>query len=224
MSARIVVVTGTDTEVGKTTVGVGLVTLLAARGRNVLAIKPVESGCAETPGPDEDGVRLARAIGQDEPRQALTRLRKPVAPPVAADEEGVALDHRAWCDRIRALAEDREIVLVEGAGGLFSPLTWEATTRDLATTLGASTLVVAADRLGCINHVLLTVEALRAEDVEMLGVVFSAPETPDESTGANAAALGRFAPDLRTASVPRLADPTDAVAHLNPVADWTDDR
>jgi dethiobiotin synthetase len=215
---RYVLVTGTDTEVGKTVVACGLARALAARGLRVLAVKPVESGCGEA-GP-EDGELLARAAGQAEPRAALVRLETPVAPPVAADREGVALDHREWCSAIRALAPGHDVVIVEGAGGLLSPLTWEADSRDLAVELGASALVVAADRLGSLNHASLTLEALAGAGVPVLGVVFSAPAEPDDSTGTNAAALARVAGDVRVASLPRLADPEAAAGGLGTVVEW----
>jgi len=220
MTARVVLVTGTDTEVGKTVVAAGLARALVRRGRRVAAVKPVESGCGEAPGETEDGVLLARAAGQDEPAAALVRLRTPVAPPVAAEREGRELDPGPWVETIRRLARDRDVVLVEGAGGLLSPLTWETTARDLGVALGADALVVAPDRLGCLNHALLTLEALRAAGLRTLGVVFGAPVAPDDSTGTNADALRRFAPDVRTATLPRLADPADAAARLEAVVEW----
>jgi dethiobiotin synthetase len=224
MSPRTILVTGTDTEVGKTVVSCALARALVRKGLRVLAIKPVESGTGEDPAPDEDGVRLARATGQENPAAALVRLRTPVAPPVAADLDGVRLDHVAWCEAIRDLGGSNDIVLVEGAGGLLSPLTWESTARDLAVDLGAEALVVAPDALGCLNHVLMTLEILEAAGVPLLGVVFSALTAPDDSTGKNAEALRRFSGLSRIASLPRLDDPDAAADHLADVANWLDDR
>jgi dethiobiotin synthase len=170
---RIVMVTGTDTGVGKTFVACRLARALTGAGRRVLAVKPVESGCGPEPTDSEDGVLLARATGQSAPLAAFVRLRLPVAPPVAADREGVVLDHDEWCREIRTLSREAEIVLVEGAGGLLSPLTWETTALDLARDLEASALVIAPDRLGTINHTLLTLSALKSEGIPVLGVVFS---------------------------------------------------
>ena len=172
---RIILVTGTDTGVGKTVVAAGVARCLASRGVRVVAIKPVESGCLAEATNTEDGVILARATGQLEPKAALTRLRNPVAPPVAADREGVRLDSRRWLERIRKLSETADIVLIEGAGGLLSPLSWDDTARDLALRLDANVIVVASDRLGTLNHILLTLEVLEKSDVPVLGVVFSAP-------------------------------------------------
>ena len=127
-----------------------------------------------------------------------------------------------WIDAIRdlALSQEAEIVLVEGAGGLLSPLTWEATALDLAGPLSASALVVAPDRLGSLNHTLLTVLALRGAEVPVLGVVFSAPLSPDGSTGRNAAALARLRPDLRVAGLARVAGFEQAADGLGEVAAW----
>lgn len=163
---------------------------------------------------------LAEAAGQREPRAALTRLAAPLAPPVAADRMGVELDWRHWVREIRRLSAGAEVALVEGAGGLLSPLAWDFTALDLARELKAVAIVVAADRLGTINHARLTLAALRAARVPVLGLVLSAPACPDDSTGGNAAALARVEPGLWIASIPRLADPLVAAAHLSPVAAW----
>src|SRR5688572_7236834 len=88
-----VVITGTDTGVGKTVVAVGLARALAAAGRAVLAVKPVESGCGEPfAREDEDGVVLALATGQAKPKAALVRLRAPVTPALAAEHEKTPID------------------------------------------------------------------------------------------------------------------------------------
>ncbi|TVR05024.1 MAG: dethiobiotin synthase [Deltaproteobacteria bacterium] len=215
----ILLLTGTDTEIGKTEVGCGLARALADRGVRVCAVKPAESGVdGDTPGPGEDGVRLARAARQTEPAAALVRLRTPVAPPEAADREGVRLSHGPWLDRIRALAEVHDVVLVEGAGGLLSPLTWEITAIDLARDLGAAAIVVAPDRLGTLNHTRLTLAALDAAGIPVAAVVFSAPATADASTGSNAPALQRLHPDLRVHRLPRVTGVDDSAAHLAALA------
>lgn len=191
---RPVVITGTDTGVGKTYVGCRLARALRAEGVDVRAVKPLESGCAPgVPGANEDGARLARASGQPRPTAALVRLIAPLAPPLAAEREGRELDFDALVDVTRFALEGADVALVEGAGGLLAPLTWERNALHLAEELGAACLVVAADRLGTLNHALLTVGALHAAGVACLGVVMSAPDRDgaDLSTGTNAAALRR---------------------------------
>lgn len=220
MSSNIVVVTGTDTEIGKTLVTAGMARALRRRGVDVIAIKPVESGTAPNPGPVEDGVMLAEATGQVAPNQALVRLREPLAPPVAADIDGVELDMNSWCDTIRESAAHADIVLVEGAGGLLSPLTWTQTARELARELDASALVVASDKLGTLNHTILVLEALEAADIPVCGVVFSAPAAADTSTGRNAQTLRDFLDFARVAEVPRVADWREAAEHLASASEW----
>jgi dethiobiotin synthetase len=217
---RIVLVTGTDTGVGKTVVAAGLARALSDRGVRVVAIKPVESGCGETVSETEDGRILAKAAGQVAPTEALTRLRAPVAPPVAADEEGFELKMGAWAQRIFEYAKSAQVVLVEGAGGLLSPLTWKETARELAVDLGARALVVASDKLGTLNHTLLTLEALDRAGVVTQGVVFNAPDAPDDSTGKNRESLLKFRPGLQVASLPRVRSWEESAQKLKEVSHW----
>lgn len=188
----ILLVTGTDTGVGKTYVAAALARQLEAEGCRVAAMKPVETGCATEPAPTEDGVILARATGQRSPRQALRRFRAPLAPAVAAELEGMTVELEEVAREIRREAEAADVVLVEGAGGLLSPMGWSWTALDLARALDAAALVVASDRLGCINHALLTIGTLEAAGVRVVGLVLNAPELGDQSTGSNAGAIQRL--------------------------------
>ena len=213
------VVAGSGTGVGKTLVTAALGLALSERLITVTAIKPVESGADTVPPDSRDGFVIAAATRQVGPREALTILSRPVAPPVAADEEGRILEWSKWLKRIESSSAD--IVLIEGAGGLLSPLTWSKTSLDLATELSAPVLMVAGDQLGVLNSVLLSIAVATSAGVEVLGVVFSAPSTPDESTGSNAAALETFllaTPwQLGAAGImclPRCASPREAGAHL----------
>lgn len=218
--AETVVVVGTDTGVGKTWVGCALARALRASGRTVVAVKPVETGCAEVPDGGEDGVRLARATGQAEPACALARLAEPLAPAVALERAGARLELDDLTRRIRRYAQGAEVVLVEGAGGLLSPLTWEWSAVDLARALAAPALVVAADRLGTINHTLLTLSALERAGVALAGVVLTAPAAPDLSTGLNAAAIARLSGIDRILVAPRTDDPAAAARALAGVLPW----
>lgn len=219
MTGRIIVVTGTDTEIGKTFVGCALAGELVRRGTSVCAIKPVETGTDVELADHEDGVRLANATGQATPRAALQRFRKPLAPPDAADIDGGNLDWDGWISAARKAATSHDLVLVEGAGGLLSPLTWKHHAGDLARALNAEVLVVAADRLGTQNHTRLVLLALEGMGLEALGVVLSAPERPDESTGRNAPVLERVVRDTRFVTVGRYDSPADAV-EIGTVCEW----
>jgi dethiobiotin synthetase len=223
--ARFLAVAGTDTGVGKTFVAAALARALQRRGARVVAVKPVESGCGEGPRDREDGALLAVATGQAHPREALVRLRAPVTPALAADLEGVTLDRAALTARVRDLGDGADVVLVEGAGGLLSPIGWDWDLTTLARALDARVLLVGADRLGVLHHVHATVQVLLDTWLLPIGVVLSAPAAADASTGTNAASLRRrLAPygglDARIATVPRTDDAGEAADALAPVAGW----
>lgn len=215
-----IVVTGTGTEIGKTVVASGLARALADRGIRVRALKPVESGVDELDRHEEDGVRLARAARQDEPSEARVRLGAPLAPPEAARREGIELEIDAWCRWIDDVSAGDDVTVVEGAGGVLSPLTWEDTACDLARRLDAPALLVAPDRLGVLTHTLTALEALESAGVALAGVVYSAPAEPDASTGGNAATLRRFADVERVVELPRVEGVGEAARCLGDVAHW----
>jgi dethiobiotin synthetase len=99
-------------------------------------------------------------------------------------------------------------------------MTWTDDALDLAHLLNARALVVASDRLGSINHMLLTIRVLKAERIPVLGIVLSAPEIPDESSGSNAEAIHRLAGLDAIVTVPRLSDPERATEAVKEVAGW----
>jgi len=220
----VTLVVGTDTDVGKTWVTAALARALVEAGQRVVAIKPVETGCGPAISPREDGVLLAAATGQAEPRAALIRLKTPVSAVWAAEEEGVMIEVPALSERIRALSAGADQALVELAGGLLSPMTWTDDALDLAHLLDARALVVASDRLGSINHTLLTIRALKEERIPILGIVLSTPEVADASTGSNAEAIHRLAAIDAIVTVPRLADSERAAEAVKEVAGWVLDH
>ena len=189
MNARVVVVTGTSTGVGKTVATAALALREAEAGRSVIVVKPVQTGIAGTEPGDADEVhRLSGCAVQE-----FTALDDPLAPDTAARLRGVRIPPVAeYADRIRVLAEFHDTVLVEGAGGLLVRLDTEGgTLLDLAETLAASVtvevVVVAAAGLGTLNHAELTVGALRARGLEPAGLVIGAwPDDPDLAERCNA--------------------------------------
>lgn len=176
-SCRGVFVTGTDTGVGKTAVAAALVRLLRVAGHRVGAYKPAASG-AET-GPDgpvwEDAVALSRALGEMYPldRVCPQRFLAPLAPPIAAAREGARVDSLLLRTGAAWWAERVDLLIVEGAGGLLSPISQTDLVADLARDLGYPLLIVARLGLGTINHTLLTVEAARNRQLPVAGVILS---------------------------------------------------
>ena len=216
MSALLI--TGTGIRVGKTRVACALARALAAAGRRVVAIKPVETGCADATAAEEDGARLAAATGQTAPREALFRFAAPLAPALAAEREDATIDLDAVMLRIEELRDEADTLLIEGAGGLLSPLAWEWSVVELARNLGATVLVVGVDGLGVINHALLTLSALELAGLPVAGLVLTPPEVADASTGTNAAAIARVSGLDRVLALTDLRD--EGAEGLAPVLDW----
>lgn len=215
-----VVIAGSDTGVGKTLVGRALARRLHDAGVLVRAVKPVESDTAPEVAGTEDGVLLAEAARQDVPKHALWRLRAPLAPPAAAELDGVTLDLEEIVAATAAALRGCEVGLVEGAGGWLSPLTWHASIRDVAVRLDARVLLVACNRLGVLNHVLLTVESIAACGLELAGVVLSAPASADGASERNLSDLARVRPDVPAAVLPRVGGLEEAVLRVEAVAGW----
>lgn len=161
-------VTGTDTEVGKTVVTAALAAGLAAAGHGVRAVKPLASGGTA---PGADAMMLGRAAGH--PPLVHACFETPAAPPRAARQEGRLVDPAAVRSWIASQRRPDHAFLVEGVGGWRAPLAdgWEV--RDLATELGLPVVVVAANRLGVLNHTALTVAAVRGSGLRVLGVVLN---------------------------------------------------
>lgn len=189
-------------------------------GKQVVAIKPVETGCSGQPSKQEDGVRLARATGQSQPAHAIIRLPDSIAPVLSSERAGAEIDFDALVLKIERFAESAEYALIEGAGGLLAPITWEWNVADLARVLGARALVVAADRLGTINHTLLTLSALELAGIACVGVVLITPETTDQSSGQNGAAIARLSGIDRVVTLSRSTDAAAAAASVLPVIEW----
>jgi dethiobiotin synthetase len=182
-------VTGTDTGVGKTFVACALATALRARGRRVAVMKPVETGVAGDP---EDARRLAAAAADPAPLDDVCpyRLRAPLAPAVAARLEGVAIDVGRIVALLLRRAARADVLLVEGAGGLLVPLAGRTTWVDVAARARLPVLIVAANRLGAINHCALTARVAAAAGLAVPGFVLSHPSAAsDPSAPTNADAI-----------------------------------
>lgn len=164
-------VTGTDTGVGKTYISCLLLHALAARNMAVVGMKPIAAGCENGQWRDVELLRFASNV--DVPLHDLNpyALQTPIAPHIAARQEGVAIEieHIKQCyDR---LARNAEVVVVEGAGGFLVPINVLETTADLAKALDRPVILVTGMRLGCINHALLTVQAIKHAGLCLAGWV-----------------------------------------------------
>ncbi|HEX5725978.1 MAG TPA: dethiobiotin synthase [Longimicrobiaceae bacterium] len=167
-------VTGTDTGVGKTFVSALLVRMLRRRGLRVAAMKPVETG-VRPDDPRSDAARLRDAAGGGDPLEQVRPIliAEPLAPWVAMTRGGSAVDLAMLDAAFAALAEGRDAVVVEGAGGLLVPLTRDVAYDGLFVGWGLDVVVVAGNRLGTINHTLLTVRAAHDAGLRVRGVVLN---------------------------------------------------
>lgn len=192
----VLVVAGTDTGVGKTVVTAALAALAHAQGGRVAVVKPVQTGVE--PGEPGDVEEVRRLAGVEDVHE-LARLREPLAPASAARRAGAGGPHVLRAEAIAAvverLAADRDLVLVEGAGGLLVHLDDAGgTIADVAALLRAPVLVVARAGLGTLNHTALTCEALRAREVACAGVVVGAwPHRPELAARSNLVDLAAYA-------------------------------
>lgn len=205
-------ITGTDTGVGKTFVACGLAALLRESGFRVGVMKPAETGCVEKDGKlfPEDAVKLKEASGCAVPLEKVCpfQLRDPLAPSIAAEREGGRVDIDRLLDIYDEISSAHDITLVEGAGGLMVPLLPSYTYADFARVLKLHTLVVAANRLGAINHLLLTLEHASCKGLRVLGYVLNQIQSePSLAADTNRAALSTLT------SVPCLGE----ISYLTPM-------
>lgn len=195
-------ISGADTDAGKTTLTAALLRAFLLHGSKALAIKPVQTGVLGDDDPECDTCRYAMAVADVTAERCWQTLRHfplPASPHLAAAAEGASLQVQDVAAAVRKAACGHSPVLVEGAGGLLVPLNWHAasatmgqaqactdfggeTMLDLAQHLGLPVIIAAADKLGVINHVLLSIAALRACAVPVAGIVLvrTAPEPQQE--------------------------------------------
>jgi dethiobiotin synthetase len=170
-----VFVTGTDTGAGKTFVACALLHALARHGVRAVGMKPVAAGglVVESGNHNDDALALNRASAVESPMELVNPycLADPIAPHIAARDAGVTIDPAHIGDRYRQLSRGADLVVVEGAGGLLVPLGPGLVYADLAQALGLPTLLVVGMRLGCINHALLTAEAMMHRGLRFAGWV-----------------------------------------------------
>lgn len=182
-------VTGTDTGVGKTVVACALLRAFAARGKSAVGMKPVAAGFADQA--DDDVEQLIAASNIQAPRQLVNpyALPLPIAPHIAARHAGVEIDIETIAGAYRRLAALAEIVIIEGVGGFKVPLNERDDTTDLARRLALPVILVVGMRLGCLNHALLTADAIRASGLTLAGWVANQIDPAMQMFDANVQAL-----------------------------------
>ena len=168
-------VTGTDTEVGKTVVTLGLMKAFQRAGQTVLGMKPVASGCARTPAglrnPDALDIQAAGSLAADYALVNPYAFEPAIAPHLAAVEAGARIRFDRISGAFDVLRRQASVVLVEGVGGWRVPLGEDGDVADLAGRLGLPVILVVGLRLGCINHALLSAESIRARGSTLAGWV-----------------------------------------------------
>lgn len=226
-------VTGTDTGVGKTMVCGLLAAFLRSRGVNVVTQKWVQTGSGGAP---LDLATHRRLMGLPEavPEGMLEdlcpyRFSFPSSPHLAAEREGRIVEAAVIEEAYRRLEASHDIVLAEGVGGFLVPMARGVLTCDLVARLGLAVLVVVANRLGCVNHALLTVEAIRQRGIPLAGMIFNRPPggirwAPEEVLADNPRVVEEISRAPLLGEVPYLADPISGADAFFPVGQAFLDR
>jgi len=166
-------ITGTDTDVGKTWISLGIIEALKQQGKKVGVMKPISAGCEQT----ENGLRNEDALllQQHSNVELNYDLINPyafepaIAPHIAAADAGIRMDIETLYQKLQTIEQQSDCVVVEGAGGWLVPLNDFQTMADLAKRFQMPVILVVGMRLGCLNHALLSVEAIRASGLPLVG-------------------------------------------------------
>jgi dethiobiotin synthetase len=212
-------VTGTDTGVGKTAVCCALLKAAGAAGLATAAIKPVAAGCDEQ-GHNEDALQMMACMSAQLAYEQVNpvALEAAIAPHIAARQEGRRLSVgrlAGLCRGVMSTAND--FVLIEGAGGWRVPMGPRETLADLARELQVGVILVVAMRLGCINHALLTAEAIRRDGLQLAGWVANQTDCRMMNHEENLDTLCDLLPAPLLGDVPRISpfDPVEASRYLD---------
>lgn len=202
-------ITGTDTDVGKTTIAAGLLHAARLAGLSTAAGKPVASGCELGPKGLRNADALALLAQSSLPLSYAEvnpfAFEPAIAPHLAAREAGMALTVQSLLMPMRELlAKGADFTLIEGAGGWRVPLADQDNLSDLAMALGLPVILVVGVRLGCINHALLSAEAIAQDGLQLAGWVANIIEPKTSRLEENLATLAERLPAPCLGRVPRL--------------------
>lgn len=164
-------VTGTDTGIGKTTVSCALLHAFAAQGNKVAGMKPIAAGSENGKWPDVELLFAASNISITRQQINPYAFDSPISPHIAAQQTGTEIDLMIIHQAYHELSSKADIVIVEGAGGFLVPINPSQNGADLAIKLNLPVILVVGMRLGCLNHALLTAQAIRAAGLTLAGWV-----------------------------------------------------
>ncbi|MFN3985996.1 MAG: dethiobiotin synthase [Rhodocyclaceae bacterium] len=212
---RGVFVTGTDTEIGKTRIAAGLLHALAAHGLRTAGLKPVAAGTDYVDGrvcnEDVALLRSASSVAVGEAEVGPCQLAAACAPHIAAELEGRRIELADLTDAAHRLAQKADWLVVEGVGGFRVPFDDHHDSADLAVALGLPVVMVVGMRLGCLNHALLTADAIRARGLTLAGWVGNTVDPGMPHRDRNLHTLrAHLAPAPCLGVVPWLAQPSPA--------------
>jgi dethiobiotin synthetase len=205
-------ITGTDTEVGKTLISCALLLRLRQQHERVVGMKPVAAGTMQMPNGEEDNEDAValRAAGSIRVARELDNpycLPLPMSPHLAARAAGQRIDVALLTERYHQLAAQADAVVVEGAGGFLVPLNDTQTGADLAQALNLPVVLVVGLRLGCLNHALLTQDAIHARGLTLAGWVANRIDPNMQAQQDNIDTLRAHLKAPLWADVPRLSSP-----------------
>ena len=199
---RILFITGTDTGIGKTFLAVRLIKQLRSSGINAAGLKPICSGGRSEAKQAYDAMNGALSLDEINP----WHFKAAIAPLLAARQERKKVKLSQVTSHVHAMQKRFDVLVVEGAGGLLSPLGENFDSRDLIVALRALPIIVAPNRLGVVNHILLTLEALPKNLRTKVFVILMPQRKPDTAAKTNTKLLGEFFNPKRilTANDPKL--------------------
>lgn len=201
-------VTGTDTEVGKTQVSCALIRQLVATGLRVAAMKPIASGARLLQGVlrNDDALQLMASTNVEVPYAWVNPycFEPAIAPHIAAQQAGIEMSLEVICEAYQQLAAVADVVVVEGVGGWCVPINANQTVADLAQALQLPVVMVVGLRLGCLNHAMLTAQAIQANSLVLLGWIANVLDPAMAALSQNIATLERFLPVPQLGVMPHL--------------------
>lgn len=213
MAKKWLFITGTDTDVGKTAIATGLLSAANVAGLRTAAIKPIAAGCVDTGTglENNDALQLQAIASHKLPYQQVNpiALEAAIAPHIAAQESGKTLSASrlvGFCRGLTLLPLD--LIVIEGAGGWRVPLNDRETLADVAREMNCPVVLVVGMRLGCLNHALLTAEAIRADGLVIAGWVANIIDPDMSRLEENIATLKRLFKEPCLGTVPRLQNLT----------------